>query len=100
MPDEVWPGTIDTIRVVSIDPDNDRLRFVVDWGESAEVDTYDLVQSAALETYGRHWLIPGSYPVRVLALDAHGRPSDWSGLHVNRRSRTCLAVATRKAGGR
>lgn len=82
VPDTVWPGTLDTIRVFSIDPDNDQLWFVVDWGESTEVDTYGLAQNGALETFGRRWLVPGSYPVRALALDSHGRPSDWSAPHT------------------
>ena len=77
-PNTVWPGTIDSVRIVSIDPDNDRLRYVVEWGTDATADTYDFEQNGTLKTYGRHWLIPGSYPVRVLALDSHGRPSDWS----------------------
>jgi len=81
-PDTVWPGTLDTIRVFSVDPDNDRLRFIVDWGESAAVDTYDFTQSAALNTFGRHWLIPGSYPIRVQAVDDHGLSSDWTAVRV------------------
>jgi outer membrane protein assembly factor BamB len=81
-PDTVWPGTLDTIRVFSVDPDNDRLRFIVDWGESAAVDTYDFTQSAALSTYGQHWLIPGSYPIRVQAVDDHGLSSDWTPTRV------------------
>ena len=81
-PDTVWPGTLDTIRVFSIDPDNDRLRFIVDWGESTAVDTYDFTQNAALNTFGRHWLIPGSYPIRVQAIDDHGLSSDWTPPHV------------------
>jgi outer membrane protein assembly factor BamB len=77
-PDTVWAGTMDTISVISIDPDNDPVRYVIDWGDSAATDTYAFAQNGSLGTFGRHWLYPGSYPVRALAMDSHGRPSDWS----------------------
>jgi outer membrane protein assembly factor BamB len=81
-PDTVWAGTLDTIRIFSIDPDNDPVRYVIDWGDSVAMDTYAFAQNGSLGTFGRHWQYPGSYSVRALAMDSHGNHSDWSAPHA------------------
>jgi YVTN family beta-propeller protein len=67
----------DTFRVATFDPEEDRIRYQVDWGDSAREWTSYYWGGTQVEL--RHaWTSRGTFPVKVMAQDTHGNCSGWS----------------------
>jgi hypothetical protein len=61
----------------SIDPDGDQLKFTFDWGDGTTSDT-SFAESGTSSIASHIWIIPGSFNVRVKAVDSYAEPSNWS----------------------
>lgn len=71
----------DEFALTASDPDNDSVRFVIDWG-TGYYDTTEYFASEAVLTVSHTWETPGTFEVRFLAQDEKGLASNWSPVHV------------------
>jgi ankyrin repeat protein len=63
---------------VSVDPDNDSIYYLFDWGDSSHNIWSGQVQSAEPCTVSHAWEQEGAYYVKVKAMDIWNLQSDWS----------------------
>ena len=68
--------------IVSTDPDEDMIRYIVDWGDGTNITTA-LYHSGVTVTESHTWEKKGTYIIRVKAIDEHGAESDWATLEVS-----------------
>ena len=61
----------------TIDPNNDSVFSIWDWGDN-NVDTTDYIISGGGFTCCHVWQNPGTYSIKVQAVDDEGASSDWS----------------------
>jgi len=73
-----WPvGLADTFSVATFDPEEDRIRYQVDWGDSSrEWTTY--YWGGTQVQLAHSWSRSGTFDVKVMAQDTHGNCSGWS----------------------
>ena len=62
----------------SIDEDGDWLRYIFDWGDGTTTETSDLTPSGETITLSHSWSQPGTYQVKVKAIDLQDAESNWS----------------------
>ena len=73
------PGIEYEFTFVSVDPDDDDLYYLIDWGDGIE-DVTGLFPSGA-EVHASHtWDEKGTYPIKVKAVDPYNAESDWGQL--------------------
>jgi len=86
-------GTPHTITMTSTDPDNDQIRYGIDWNADGSIDQFmpgsGYVPSGTMQTASRTYSLAGSKTVKVLAQDSNGNSSGWATL-----SFTCADSAT------
>ena len=86
-------GTAHAVNFVSTDPDNDNLKYGIDWDGSGSVDQWipgtGFVASGSTQTASRSYALAGSKTVKVLAQDTNGLSSGWASI-----SFTCADSAT------
>ena len=70
-------GTSYTYRASATDPNNDQVRYTFDWGDGNSITT-DYVDSGLSASASHSWTDPGSYIVKVTAVDDGGMESGWS----------------------
>ena len=66
-----------TYSVTNIDPDNDDMTYIFDWGDG----TYNFTgihESGKKASYSHTWEEGGSYNIRVKCVDIYGQESSWS----------------------
>ncbi|MCK4901787.1 MAG: hypothetical protein KAS76_00405 [Thermoplasmatales archaeon] len=71
-------GTTYTYTTSATDPDGDEVKYMFDWGDdtsSGWVGPYDSGQTGSAT---KSWDSIGTYEVKTLAKDEHGKVSDWS----------------------
>jgi len=62
----------------TIDPDGDRVKYLINWGVAAEnLTETELVGQDTCVTVGRYWGTGGVYIVRAMAIDEYGIQSGW-----------------------
>jgi hypothetical protein len=71
------PGTSNNYAVSSADPDEDQMRYTLDWGDGTQSVTGFLV-SGAVATENHTWSKAGTYHIRANAIDEKGAASGWS----------------------
>ncbi|MGB5099689.1 MAG: PKD domain-containing protein, partial [Methanothrix sp.] len=71
------PGTSNNYTVSSMDPDEDQIRYTLDWGDGTESITGFLV-SGARATVNHTWNKAGTYRIKAFAVDERGSSSGWS----------------------
>ncbi|MDD1653701.1 MAG: PKD domain-containing protein [Methanomicrobiales archaeon] len=59
------------------DPDGDRVRLLLDWGDGF-MDWTGFTESGSSFTADHAWMTPGTYPVKAMAFDAANLSSSWS----------------------
>ena len=62
--------------VVSADPDNDMIRYIVDWGDETNNTLTDFVQNNTLVNITHKWETAGIYIVKAYAKDKNNATSD------------------------
>jgi len=75
-------GTEYPYSIVSIDPDGDMIKYIIDWGDGSIFTTL-LYESGVNITVNHTWNKRGTYIVRVKAVDEHDAESDWATLKVS-----------------
>jgi PKD repeat protein len=70
-------GTSYTFTLSSADPDGDRVKHVIDWGDKTATAT-ELFDSGAAVAAMHSWTKAGSYSVKAKAVDEYGAESAWS----------------------
>ncbi len=69
------------LTFVAIDPDNDLIRYEIDWNNNGLVDESApafLVPSGSAVTRSSSWLAVGTHPLQVRAVDSEGNRSAWT----------------------
>lgn len=79
-------GLVTMFDVVATDPDNDRIRYFVDWNNDGIADQIvpdvGYVPSGTVKTISRVFAAPGTKTVHVLAQDERGLVSSWATITV------------------
>jgi hypothetical protein len=66
-----------TYRTSAIDPDDDQIKYIFDWGDGVQNQT-DYTDSGFSVSARHSWADPGTYTVRIKAVDSEGIESGWS----------------------
>jgi hypothetical protein len=66
-----------TYNVTATDPDNDQVKYKIDWGDGKN-DTTVLGASGWKGQMAHSWKLVGTYPVKAMTIDAKGAQSAWS----------------------
>lgn len=64
-------------NVTATDPDNDQVKYKVDWGDGTN-ETTALGASGWKAQPSHSWKLIGTYPVKAMTIDAKGAQSAWS----------------------
>jgi len=62
----------------SVDPDDDNLYYLIDWGDYTDTDWIGPYDSGEIAEESHIWNAKGSYDIRVKAKDSAGKESEWS----------------------
>ncbi len=111
----IYQGDIINYSATSTDPDNDKMRFQIDWDNDG---TYDMlspnlfsVNSGQSYSFGKQWTTTGNKNFKVRTEDEYGNLSEWSACNTNvneyRATATCgiggageeLALTANVTGG-
>jgi len=80
-------GSPYSIQMSATDPDNDNIRYLVDWNGDGTVDQVipatGYVASGSTQTASRIYSIAGSKTIKVRAQDVNGNNSSWATLSFN-----------------
>lgn len=77
-PTEVFAGDAKDYETSTVDPDGDKIRYIVDWGDGSEKSYSDFILSGEPIVLSHTWITKGDHEVRVKARDKFGKESDWS----------------------
>ena len=72
------PETIYEYTALSTDPDEDKLYYLWDWGDTTTSGWIGPYDPGVQSTVGHYWKKIGVYTVRVKCRDEHGSESNWS----------------------
>ncbi len=75
------PGVELCWAFVSDDPDENQIKYIIEWGDGNSIETDYYPEGIAVEachTYEEQ----GEYTIKVKAIDIHGEESDWATLEV------------------
>jgi hypothetical protein len=70
-------GTSYIYRTSATDPDDDQIKYIFDWGDGVQNQT-DYTDSDFSVSASHSWADPGTYTVRIKAVDSEGMESGWS----------------------
>ncbi len=70
-------GTAYTYQSCSFDKENDRLKYVIDWGDGIITES-DFMENNVPVARTHIWHDPGTYQIRVKAIDTSWNSTDWS----------------------
>ena len=68
--------------VISIDEDDDSIKYVFDWDDETDIFTTDFMQSDTAYNIMHAWANPGIYTIKVNAIDEHNYSSETAELTV------------------
>jgi len=77
-PSQGSPGSTLTYSAVTTDPDGDQISYLFDWGDGTYSDWIGPKNSGVSVSATKSWDEKGTYQIRVLAKDIHGKTSEWS----------------------
>ncbi len=78
-PDSAQVGRDCDFSTVTDDPNRDRVRYRMDWGDGDTTDWSDLMPGNLVATFTHNWTLPGEYLIQAQARDEKGLESGWSG---------------------
>jgi hypothetical protein len=70
-------------RLVSIDPDNDKVYYFIDWGDQTNSSWLGPYNSGEEISVSHTWSKRGTYIIKAKAKDTFGSESDWEILEVS-----------------
>jgi PKD repeat protein len=71
-----------TYTIVTTDPDDDDVKYVIEWGDNETTETEYCESGEEIEVL-HSWDEDGTYTIRVKAIDVHDAESGWTELEVN-----------------
>ena len=74
-------GMLYNYTCTSVDQENDKLQFYIDWGDDNEWT--DFIDSGEYIEISHSWNVKDDYIIRVKARDINGAESDWTTLEVS-----------------
>ncbi len=77
-PTDIFVGESGTYETSSNDPDGNKIKYIVDWGDGSENTYSDFIESGQTYSAGHTWNTKGSHEIRIKARDKFGKESDWS----------------------
>jgi len=63
-------------NITSSDPENDRIKYIIDWGD--EITETDYFDSGKMVRISHSWNKEGTYEIKIKAIDEDGAESGWS----------------------
>ena len=75
-PLSVGVGAAKQYTATGTDPDNDQVKYTVDWGDTTS-DTGTLVTSGSPSSFSHSWAATGTYQVKAKTIDSNGAESAW-----------------------
>lgn len=72
------PGTTYTYSTSATDPDGDQVYYMFDWGDETTSGWLGPFSSGSTQTATKKWSKEGTYEVKAVAKDTHGKLSAWS----------------------
>jgi hypothetical protein len=69
-------------NVNAIDPENDDVSFMIDWGDGNITDWQGPYSSGSTQMFSHVWTSEGTFILKVKARDVFGLESDWASLEV------------------
>jgi len=69
-----------TYKLISYDPEGDRIKYEIDWGN--EIEQTGFYNSGVAAEIKHSWKKEGTYEIRARAIDEHGAYSDWNEITV------------------
>lgn len=76
------PGTSYSYSIITTDPNDDRLYYMIDWDDGNITDWKGTYNSGETVNISHVWSNKGTYFIKVKAKDIHGAESDWSSFEV------------------
>ncbi len=67
-----------TYTSLTTDPDNDKISYMFDWGDGTFSTWVGPLNSGETASAKKTWTAKGTYQIKVVAKDAHGKLSEWS----------------------
>ena len=77
------PGEEQEFIFSAIDPHEDNISYIIDWGDDSGEVTLGPFPSGDVQTVSHTWNEKGIYTIRVKGKDIFGAESDWSILEIN-----------------
>jgi hypothetical protein len=77
-PDSGKPAQIYSYTFTGYDFDNDKIQYVIDWGDTSSYEYTEFVNSGESIKIDYVWSDQGSYSVRYKVIDSNGYESIWS----------------------
>lgn len=71
------PGTFFEYNITATDPDGDRVRYLLDWGDRT-ISSSGFIKSGSVAGMNHSWKKSGIYYVRAMSRDVRGANSAWS----------------------
>lgn len=72
------PGCIYSYFSTALDPEEDDLKYLFDWGDGTDSGWIGPIISGEIATVNHSWDTKGTYTVRVKVKDIYGLESEWS----------------------
>ncbi|VVB60562.1 Cell surface glycoprotein [uncultured archaeon] len=72
------PGSEYTYATSTVDPDGDQVFYLWDWGDGSNSGWLGPYSSGTIISTTHTWAAKGSYNIKVMAKDIHGKESGWS----------------------
>jgi hypothetical protein len=76
-------GETYTYIISSIDPDDDMVSYLIDWGDGNESGWLGPYDSGSEINLSHVWVLKNEYVIKVKAKDSHDQQSDWTILEVS-----------------
>jgi hypothetical protein len=67
-----------TYTTSTTDPESDQISYMFDWGDGTFSSWVGPLNSGATASAKKTWNVQGSYQIKVVAKDSHGKLSEWS----------------------
>lgn len=76
------PGNKYNFSFVATDPDNDSLKYEIQWGDNSAIFSFSPIPSGEEMIMGHTWLEEGEYTISARAKDICGEYSEWATFEV------------------
>jgi len=72
-----WAGVEHTFFITSVDPEEQKIFYKIDWGDGTVTDWLGPYGSGEWVSFTHYWSETGNYYIKVVAKNEYGEESDW-----------------------